>query len=1036
MIVVAIAFKKCYIIHACMKYIEGVKHIMNQMKIFRKLAILLFVTASILTLAACSRGDKTPWGDISSETVYLTLGDITITERDLYEQLRLQGASILSTMFDEKLFADEIATVKAVLADPNHDDFESLNTFLDETINGAIHGTSDLEQLERLYTQNFERFARNVEQFVDSLYLLDNEVNIDQIVDAILDLSLAGENGYTNYSSIPQLVTRYELRAAQRIYAQNILKDEVTDEDSSVFISDDNIVTFYNNNRKGRFDVEALVIRFINLNEANAALYQASIKSDARGNWYQIPDIRVMPGEQGYVDLDLVDYGHVKDLLDELNLLDKIDVNNDDTFVGRDLISVQDYENYYRRYVINTTRDIIEQRDSAMDDRTVQLAFINIYNMLNPANAITLNVDDELVLAGDPTVAFDTTFTYDDLTKMNTTLRNHVYNTLVVPTSGDDEDEDEETTVTGKPYSGRIQTFGASRFLVFKFGDDSVSEEGILIADPEDEDKEIFADTVEAKAIYDDIYAEILKSRLTSDYITTKVNEKYEDLTVDILDPVVRAFYEQQFGYDGTTKDEDGAVVARLGDIEVTVREFYTRLEKSYGINLALDIVSNKFLVQHPDYNISDSDKTDYEEQFKDIIRQFSADQFASAGFPASMGRDKFLLLAFGVTTNAEAVNQLYIYPDLRQQYIEDRDNHYNFENYTIYEKLAHLAAKQHEFFTSMNVSHLLVYFDENGDGQPDNPQEYLDKLSPQGRQDVLDGLAELVQLLYDMVGQYRGHAEALTSLANEFNSSGRIEIGSRVPPFDFRVEQIWHEYRQLGFNLKFENLPNAITNTSNFVTGSSVLDTVFYNRAIELHDHLVSLPDDDSKLPFLDLYDDYMFNRVDWDNELANVQSSFGWHLILTTSTRKPASAVYSASNDEDGRYVSDDEERNVYNEDSETLTASQIEFYLIEQDSPEGVVLPSAVQTAVTTFLDPILTRYENTFMQRELIFMLLKEVGFTSANNQVRFDTIREINRRQLNEYMISSGRGLFDQNYANLYADWFTILEATERPAVDE
>jgi hypothetical protein len=331
-----------------------------------------------------------------------------------------------------------------------------------------------------------------------------------------------------------------------------------------------------------------------------------------------------------------------------------------------------------------------------------------------------------------------------------------------------------------------------------------------------------------------------------------------------------------------------------------------------------------------------------------------------------------------------------------------------------------------------MNVSHLLIFFDDNGDGQPDNPQEYLDKLSPQGRQDVLDGLAELVQLLYDMVGQYRGHAEGLTSLANEFNSSGRIEVGSRIPPFDFRVEQIWHQYRQLGFHLRFENLPNAITNTSNFVTGSSVLDKVFYNRAIELHNFLVSLPDDDSKLPHLDFYDDYKFNTVDWENELENVKSSFGWHLILTTSIRKPVSAIYSASNDEDGRYVSDDGERNAYNEDSETLTASQIEFFLVEKDTPEGVVLPSAVQTAVTNFLNPILTRYENTFMQRELIFRLLNEVEFANENNRARFDTIRAINRRQLSEYMLSTGRGLFDQNYANLYADWFEILEATERP----
>lgn len=991
---------------------------MNRFKTLRKLAIFMLVVASVLTLAACNRGDDTPYGDLS-DNVYLTLGDITITEKALYNQLRLQGATILATMIDEKLFADELVIVRNLLADGDED----ANEYFDDTVNNAIHGTSNKDNLERLFERNPERFYRNIEQYADSLYLLDNALVIADIIDALVDLVNTQDTPYSGYASIPAIVTRYELRVAQRYFAQQKLAEEVLDEESTVFISDENVLAYYRNNRQGRYDVETLVIRFINLNEANAALYKASIKADARGLWYQVPDIRIPVGEPGYIDLnDTISYGHVKTILENLNLLGKLGADYED----RSTISVLDYENYYKAYVISTNRET-GLRDVSMTNEEVLEAFVRIYNFLNPASEIEIALDGTIVGVGG--ADFNTSYTYDELTKLNASLRNHIYNTLAAADSIDPDDPAE-----GRPFSSRVQTFGNSRYLVFKLSDDSDSEEGILIEDPEDPDLEIFADTEDADAIRQEMYDKIFESRLTNTYITTAVQTLYEDLTVNIYDPIVRAFYEQYYGYEGTTRNRAGDVIADFADYEITVRELYDRLEASYGINLALDQLSNLWLLNSEDYSISETDRDNYEEQFKDIIRQFSADQFATAGYPASMGRDNFLLLAFGVTTNAEAVNQLYIYPELRQQYLQDMNAHYDGDDYSIYEKLADLAAKQHAFFESINVSHLLIYVDENGDGSPDNPAEYLDKLSPEGRDQVLDGLVNLVELLYQRVGNYKGQSEGLRALADEFNATGRIFRGeNKIPPYDYTLEQIWAEYRQLGFHLRFESIQSAVTNTSNFITGASVLDEVFYNRAMDIHARLADMVDDESKFPYLDLYSDVITRDA-----LDEVQSSFGWHLILATSVREPVSAIFKESSDEDGRYISDDDERNAYNEDSETLTAGQIEFYLVEKESPEGVVLPSAVQTAVTAYLNPILNRYNNTHMQRELIFKMLEDVEFASADDALRFQTIRDINRRQFFEYMLSTLEvggevvGVFDANYFNLYGNWFNILEATERP----
>jgi hypothetical protein len=134
----------------------------------------------------------------------------------------------------------------------------------------------------------------------------------------------------------------------------------------------------------------------------------------------------------------------------------------------------------------------------------------------------------------------------------------------------------------------------------------------------------------------------------------------------------------------------------------------------------------------------------------------------------------------------------------------------------------------------------------------------------------------------------------------------------------------------------------------------------------------------------------------------------------------------MYSQYEDTVGKYVSEnDETLNFYNSLTEWVSPNQVKFYLIESNSEEGIQLPSTVQTAFNTQFSPILTRYQSTFMQRELVFKLIEDADF-SGNQGARFDVIREINRRQMNEYLLSSN-GVYDNNYATLYENWFTILE---------
>jgi len=978
-------------------------------KIIKRLTALIFILGLTLALVACGGNSAVPYGSVSEDTTYVSFEGITISERELYDSLRYQAADLLSVMIDEVVFADQLSDVETLINDGD----EFFNNFIDETVNEAIFGTSDLDNLQDMADNFPEQLVRMVEQYVDSLYLIDASVNRAELRDAILNL----DPQFEGYAGLPTLLEQYLLRAAQRMYAREILFTDVEDDTSDDFVDEQDVVSYYNSNELGRFDVEVFIVRFINLNEANAALYAVGLKSDARGNWYQVPDIRITEGNPGYIDLtdtSAEGYPHVISILEDLNLLDK-------ALEDRNLISTDEFEEYYSDYLISTTRSN-GLADVSLPDALVKEKFVEMYNLLNPATQVEINVDGTISgLDSD----FSTTYTYDELNDINSTLRSHVYVTL---TSENRQDEEDATN----PYSARVQTFGTSRYLVYKLSDSGDSEEDIVIDNPQDENEQIFnPDNETAMTLYEELRQEVIDAKLTDAYVTNKVEALYEGVNVQIFDPVIRAFFDQTFAYNGGNDNRDGDDVATVDGEAITVDALFAKLEARYGVSVALDRLMNKYLEASDAYTLTDDELQDFEDQFEDIIQQFSADQFAANGYPASMGREDFLMLAFGVTSNADAVKELYVYPELRQQFLEDYEAHFGEG---IYQALTDLAALQYDAYKSTQVSHLLIYFDQDGDGTPDNPAEYLAGVSEEAVTEIKTGLAELVGELYEKLGDFKSNEEAFRTLADLFNSSGRLERGSNTVPYDLQIELEYAKYRQLGFYLKYETISATITNRSNFITNSSTLDPVFYNRAIYLHD-LIKGEDGEEmmELPYLDFYDDYTFNGLDFMTELDKVQSDFGWHFIMTTSVSDAPTAVYAAENDEDERYVNDDG-LNVYNEGpddevnpgTDQLTLNQVEYYVKESLTEEGATLPTAVQTAVNTYLAPIITRYQGTYMQRELIFRLLADgLVFTNPDNTVRFNTTREINLNQLNEYLLSED-GVYDDNYAALYLSWFDIL----------
>lgn len=1035
---------------------------MIQKKHIKKITTFLLLLVTILTLVACGKKENVPYGEISDDA-YLTLGDIEITNKDVYDNLRRQSGSTLPKMIEEKLFEGYVTKAKNLLSGDS-DESQWAKEEFDNEVNQAIFSTKDVERIAKF--KNFE-IEIAIQKYVDGLYVQNSKINREKIKSVLVDL-LVVENkddedfatGYYENEDLEILKDFYTLKIAKKVYAEEILNEEVKDEDNDNFIKDKDIIRHYKNEVKGRHDSNVFFFNFYSLNEANAAFRKLSIKSNSRGHWFNVPDVRFADALD---NLDNKLSSYVQETLDEINLTEKFETHKDEDENGRipTMISDVDYKKFYEAYSLS------ESRDEKLPNYVVLNNFIKLYNLLNDDKLAELdeNITDEDLNGLEIKFAngnkYETEHDYDSLGKVGSSLRNYVYDTLT-----------EE-----KPYS-TLRSVGSFRYLIFKLDenynelnfiseekdeDDNEKlvtvEEIVELLEDEDKGKDLFdalseLDLVDGDKVNEEKLEsylkenikewteEVRKSKLTSSYVNSKVNKVLEDAKVEIFDNVVRTFYNQSAKSEAKGKGKSGNILltyeVELNDekvkFEITVDELYEKLENQIGLETAIDLVVNKFLLAEFNkkdgmFKDEDINVKDYKKELKDLINNFSNNGFAEAGYPASIGRESFLLMLFGSTDLDEAVELGYIVPELRDLFVKDYDNHLQVNDKfdDVYDVLSKYAEKLHNNFKGLNVSHLLVYFDTDGDDSPNNPHEYFETLD---NDQVIELKKLIIELYYRIIFEVGedGLSEAkLKAVVEEYQSYARLPLG------DYKPEK-WEKFRRAGINLKFENIGSEITNTSNFPTGNSVLDKVFYDRAILLHDHIMEDRNkDDEKLvddglPFLDyatsnlnIVEDtgLLYNDDEDFTNLDELISDFGVHFIMVNKISEKSSAEYKESDDHNEDYAVeiDGEKYNVYN-DSETISKDQIEYYIKGNKLEEGVLLPSKVKQAFSKYFDPVFELYNGNIMRVELLNNLLENEGINWLGKEDRINAIREINRNQFHQYLLGN-----NENYDELYADWF-------------
>lgn len=1098
---------------------------MIQVKHIKKVTSFLLIFVTALLLVACSKKENVPYGSITDKE-YLNVGDVTITEKELYNNLRRDSQSFLSKLIEENMFADYKDEAVGLLTSDEtvkEDSREELvRKMFDENINQKIFNTKDLEAIEDLPEINR---VINIENFVNSVYQLDASVNRIDLKDKINEKidQMDVENEVVGYYNIELLLNLYVIDIQKHLYAEKQLELDVLDKDSAQYMDPENIssiINHYKNNEKDQYDVNIFYFYFLNINEANSAFRELSVKTSTSGHYYNVPNIRYVAEYEKNIDNPAM-----KDALDKADLTDYFKKD----FEGKVLtgITERQFSNFYNAYSVS------DAKDTKLNDYDVLNLFVKLYNLVNEyrveseenpedfklINGIYVDGDgyDDETKFSDPDLIkyndnektpFDSEMSREDLNKLNSSFANYIYKEL---------NED-------KPYS-TLRSVGNRRYLAFKLSkdvyeldyvsaekDEDNKEQWVTIKElkdflsdekNKDEDKQKLVKQLQelnpdingiditeeqwntVKEVMDkniaDWTVKVKDAKLTSSYTSTRVGELIKDAKIEIYDPVIRTFYNQSGEAKGGNKTGKyvAKVTYKIGDdkksFEIEVDELFNLLEANNGLELALDLAFNKLLLEQYNEGFFKEYKDEinikeFKKEYKELIKNFSNDAFAQAGYPASIGREAFLQNIFGATNPNDAIELGYVVPKLRELFFENVElglgqfSDIN-TNDALYDVLADFSEKQRKHFTGVSVHHLLVFFDKDGSGNPVDPEEHLKTLSVDQRKEVENAIIELYQeIVLDKVSSMvRGPQDPSTtskidlqSFVDAFNSgvNGKPGIISEFEDsirFGDKTIEL-QKYRKLGINLKFEDISSVITNTSNLPYQSSTLDKVFYNRVMELYTYIIEEADanddldlEDSLkniLPYMDFGGD--LNNIDsGDMEILNnvtldkVKSGFGYHFILVDTISEKESAKYNPTSSEleDPKYSfklddKDEKSYNIYSDESldedkqDFISKSQIEYYILGKK--KDAVLPTSVEKAFNAYFAPVYSLYTGDAMKQAIFYSFLSNSTLVLSEDQTaRFNTLKELNKTSFSNYMniVEDMENSYYSSWDALYGDWF-------------
>ncbi len=386
-------------------------------------------------------------------------------------------------------------------------------------------------------------------------------------------------------------------------------------------------------------------------------------------------------------------------------------------------------------------------------------------------------------------------------------------------------------------YSTSSRTIGTERVLAYIF-DNPITT---------------LLENIEDAAEFEEAF---LDSLITAEGVVQRELAKFrETLGFEIHDEDLAATYLQSTQVDAFNENRDRSLIANIGDLEVTVDEFFVYLNRRIGALYSLDLVRNELLLQSEGFEALYGTNRDLFRNsseamvaFRDQIRQdklaFSNGFYAQFGFgPDNFTWEDFLRAGYGLESEYDYLLTLAL-TDVRRNFVNDR---------LTYDMALPYLQENQDNYLSLEVKQLLLFVDMDQDFVPDDFEEYYEDLSAIEKAQVERTIAQFEDLVTEAIDSGLTLEDILTA----FNNGLRSEDPDNDDYSD------WAQFKNQGFYIIFENLsaeePLTLDRSRSFVRPflDGLID--FYGR--------YQLPE-----------------NIDQD-ELLNdrlIRTQFGLHMIL----------------------------------------------------------------------------------------------------------------------------------------------------------
>ncbi len=983
----------------------------------------LFLGAGIailgVSLASCSekeiRNTTTPYGalynQLDKEIATANNGKSKMTVGTYYNKLKSLGYDKVSTAINSRLYEPEIKALKALLTKENLNDYKDALTIKIEGKDGAS-----------LYELTEEKIAELRRELLEEINLV-----IATKVYGTADFEAISKK--TPMEMNKAIQSFIDSQAKIGIFLEEAdLKNYLIPTDSNYELNKEKKLIQFKKETLDKLEpaVDAVILEQAKLLSAKKALFQIA--------------------EKEYITKTVEENG--KDV--------EKTVKND-YYIFKDSNYKSEYERTFKTY--GTYNAIVIQFNSLKEAQAALKAnpidtsslenakksYANLYNMYykykTPANTS----------ADDPIHIYEVNEFKDDFADLPASV-----STLIKSTLKDDEYLTEPRNVNNK----YVLAFRGKTVY-------SVSE---------DKDETDYNDLTEAQK---DKYLPKIKEALidsnAKSYQATDYQKKLEDAKLKIYDP----YFEYKFEYENAsfydhvtevTKPESNLIFEMEGSSAYTVDQFFVDASDSYASSILVDYFqldyANQYYNDYVDLHLINKDaKKDNKKALDEAIKAFNSNK--NSTYPAEIGLETFLIANYGYANKDEVLKYYYDAKSALTTYksivVFDQwateDHKINTEKTNILNNILETGNKTYNDIFNINLDHLLINIDDNGDGQPDDPDDFFQK-NPSIKADFEQAVANLAQAIYtEAVNEaYKNNTlfETLTYIKSQYEEGGAILSQPGKTWDDFKNDD---KNGHFNFLLTVEQLASNgdITQDSvnNFVTPFKDYVKNIYKTASNNKD----LPKEFDNGTFYivsgsgESLTGEQLTTPEQATKITNetlCKTNFGYHLLVLNSFSGPKSTKYTENDDAGGfqkdlqivlrKYEdADNQDKNEivyintssYNQNDNQASFEQLFIYYVQQANGVDSSLDSDVKQIMSSLFDNAISTYKSsnfqTFLLLRLLNVQINDLALFSATDSVNKDY--KINTKAVSAEIENLKNQIISYDQNSPYVAWVTDMDWT-------